>query len=161
MRYFIDTEFIENGPRYPIELISLGIVAEDGRTLYLVSSEFNSVHASDWVKENVLPHVGYQLRNSLQQIADKVLAFVGDDKPEFWGYYAAYDWVVFCQIFGAMVHLPKGWPMYINDLKQLCKSVGNPQLPKDPAGEHNALEDALWNMKAYQFLQEVSLVRTN
>lgn len=31
MRFWFDTEFIENG--HTIDLISIGIVAEDGRTL--------------------------------------------------------------------------------------------------------------------------------
>ena len=54
MRYFIDTEFIESGPKNPIQLISIGIVAEDLRQLYRISSEFNPEDASQWVKETVL-----------------------------------------------------------------------------------------------------------
>jgi hypothetical protein len=34
MNFFLDAEFIERGRHFPIELISLGIVAEDGRELY-------------------------------------------------------------------------------------------------------------------------------
>ena len=34
MKYFIDTEFIESGPLNPIQLISIGVVAEDGREFY-------------------------------------------------------------------------------------------------------------------------------
>lgn len=55
MRYWFDTEFIENGKT--IELLSIGIVAEDGRVLYLESSECNANGASPWVIENVLPHL--------------------------------------------------------------------------------------------------------
>jgi len=40
------------------------------------------------------------------------------DKPEFYAYYADYDWVVFCWLFGSMMNIPKGFPMYCNDLKQ-------------------------------------------
>ena len=35
----------------------------------------------------------------------------GDSKPEFWGYYSDYDWVVTAQMFGTMMDIPKGWPM--------------------------------------------------
>jgi hypothetical protein len=52
MRYFYDTEFIEDGKT--IDLISIGIVAEDGRYLYLQSTEFQHRKASPWVKEHVL-----------------------------------------------------------------------------------------------------------
>lgn len=154
MKYFLDTEFIESGPAKPIQLISIGLVREDGQTLYCVSAEFRDEDASDWVKANVLPHIVGVPRYSLKSIADELIAFIRDDKPEFWGYYADYDWVVFCQIFGAMIDLPKGWPMYCRDIKQLCDDLGNPKLPTQGKGEHNALADAQWNKVAYEFLQE-------
>ena len=52
MRYFYDTEFIEDGST--IELVSIGIVAEDGREYYAVSTEFDASNANEWVRENVL-----------------------------------------------------------------------------------------------------------
>lgn len=159
MKYFLDEEFIESGPHHPIQLISIGIVAEDGREFYAQSSEFDASMASDWVKKNVLskldPRGDYV---SLYDIAQRIIAFVGADaKPEFWGYYADYDWVVFCQIFGTMMDLPKGFPMYCRDIKQLCDWMGNPKLPEQVSGEHNALADAQWNVVAWQFLRDLSL----
>jgi hypothetical protein len=52
MKYFIDTEFIE-GPQKTffgytkptIDLISIGIVAEDGREYYAISKDFNLIEA--------------------------------------------------------------------------------------------------------------------
>jgi len=82
-------------------------------------------------------------------IKNEILRFIGDDKPEFWAYYADYDHVVLCQLFGTMMDLPDGWPMYTRDLKQLCDDLGNPKLPKQQAGEHNALDDALWVKDMY------------
>jgi len=152
MKYFIDTEFSERGRLFPIQLISIGIVAEDGRTFYAVSAEFDEENCSDWVKQNVLPHVLDEAPMSIWTIAESVKLFVGDDKPEFWGYYADYDWVVFCQMFGSMIDLPKGWPMFCRDIKQLCVDKGNPELPKQSSTEHDALNDARWNKLAYEFL---------
>jgi hypothetical protein len=66
MRYFYDTEFVDDGST--IDLISIGIVCEDGRELYLQSVEFDPEKANDWVKENVLnsllvcPHVSGNVR---------------------------------------------------------------------------------------------------
>jgi len=40
MRYWYDTEFIEDGST--IDLISIGIVAEDGREYYAISTEFSA-----------------------------------------------------------------------------------------------------------------------
>jgi hypothetical protein len=177
MRYFIDSEFSERGPKHPIELISIAIVAEDGREFYAINSAWYGFlahrRASKWVQENVLSHLptgadmnmssggsprmaweGRQ-RMSISEIRKEILAFIGDDeKPEFWGHYADYDWVVFCQIFGAMIDLPRGWPMYCKDLKQLVDEKGNPDLPTMPfAIEHHALYDAREIKYRYEWLQ--------
>lgn len=156
MRYFLDTEFIEAGRRNPVTLISIGIVAEDGRSFYAVSSEFNPDDANDWVKANVLPHLGEE-RCTVSHMQRLIAEFCDAEKyggPEFWGYFCDYDWVVFCQIFGAMIDLPKGWPMFCRDIKQLACDLGNPKLPKQESTEHNALNDAKWNKAAYEFLAE-------
>jgi hypothetical protein len=84
-------------------------------------------------------------------------------KPEFWAYYADYDWVVFCQLFGSMIDLPQGFPMYCRDIKQKADEVEEYlqrehdanfrlRLPKQ-MGEHNALADAQWNRKALANLE--------
>ncbi len=153
MRIFLDTEFSERGSTYPIQLISIGMVAEDGREFYAENYECDWGACNEWVKANVLPHLNGP-RLTLPTLAESIKAFVGADKPEFWGYYADYDWVVFCQIFGDMVDLPKGWPMYCRDIKQRCDELGNPQLPKQESAEHNALNDARWNRQAYGFLSQ-------
>jgi 3'-5' exoribonuclease-like protein len=152
VRYFLDTEFLENGPSFPLILLSIGIVAEDGREFYVVNEDAPLELANDWVKANVIPHLGgpkVRRTNS----ATLVRSFIGNNsKPEFWGYYADYDWVVFCQLFGTMINLPKGWPMYCRDLKQWCDMLGNPRLPKQTSQEHNALADARWNKEVWDFL---------
>lgn len=159
MKFFLDTEFIERGPYHPVTLISIGIVSEEGDKLYAVSSEFDSNDASQWVKDNVLSHIpAEEPRFRLDEIARQVKSFVRqlspNAKPEFWGYYADYDWVVFAQIFGTMMDLPKEWPMYCRDLKQWCDDLGNPQLPEQSSTEHNALNDAQWSKIVYEFLEK-------
>ena len=138
-------------------LISIGIVDERGGEFYAVSSDFRKEDCSEWVKANVLPHLVGQKRLPLHDIAILVREWVDvqceDSKPEFWGYYADYDWVVTAQMFGTMMDLPKGWPMYCRDLKQLCDDLGNPALPEQGKGEHNALADARWNKLAYAQLK--------
>lgn len=155
MIYWFDTEFIEDGKT--IELLSIGIVAEDGRSIYLESSECNTNGANDWVKENVIPHlIGGDARVDRVQMQTAIKNFVEDgrERPEFWAYYAAYDWVALCQLFGTMMDLPKGWPMYCRDVKQLCDDLGNPKLPEHGKGEHHALADAKWTRQAWEFLQQ-------
>lgn len=44
---------------------------------------------------------------------------------KFYGYYCAYDWVVFCWLFGKMIDLPKGFPMYCIDVKQMMDIIAD------------------------------------
>ena len=55
--YCYDTEFLEDGKT--IELISIGIVCEDGREYYAVNSDCNweRIRKHDWLWENVVPHL--------------------------------------------------------------------------------------------------------
>ena len=185
MKYWLDTEFIEDGKI--IDLISIGIVAEDGRELYAQRDAANFKAGHDWLWRNVYPsllHFNFRTggraceRNRMadtlrdihegrcakheecawySDIRGMVRAFCDPDKydkPEFWGYYADYDWVVLCQLFGTMMDLPKGWPKYCRDIKQLCDDKGNPKLPEQGRGEHHALADARWNKQVWEFLQE-------
>lgn len=173
-RYFYDTEFIEDGKT--IDLISIGVVADDGRSYYAISTEFNPRKASQWVKDNVLSHLPPRNVNfsdlsiaprvkgeamawrPRKQIANDLLAFfrngpqLEQEKFELWGYYSDYDHVALCQLFGTMMDLPKGWPMYTLDLKQWCYQLGNPKLPEQGKGEHHALADARWNQQVFEFL---------
>jgi hypothetical protein len=147
MRYWFDTEFIEDGKT--INLISIGFVSEDDRTYYAENKECNLSLASNWVKENVLCHLSGPTK-SRKQIAQEIQEFVGES-PEIWAYYADYDWVVLCQLYGTMMQLPKTWPMYALDIKQYAYMLGNPKLPEQTL-EHNALADAKWNKVAWEFL---------
>jgi len=150
MKYFFDTEFIE----YPctIDLISIGIVAEDGREFYAVSSEFDESKASDWVREHVIPILGSTTRQPRHAIAAGILDFMGYDlEPVFWGWYADYDWVVLCWLYGTMMHKPLNFPSYCKDIKQLEDSMGI-KAPRQLVGNHNALDDARWNKSAYDYI---------
>ena len=261
MKYFIDTEFLE-GPqkeKFPIslfrkqtpntiDLISIGIIAEDGREYYAISKDFNLEEAWNrfdinlvkvgekkyrqkvyWLRENVLKPIfmelfkNYELTNDIysnkqvnafvktvdsgaldhlfcftslksllslygktnKQIAEEVKEFcdfwntlnsgrsLQNHPIEFYAYYADYDWVVFCWLFGKMIDLPKEFPMYCRDLKQMMDdkyySIGTQKLPKNgwiellkqhssypqQTDEHNALADARWNKKLYEFLTKL------
>lgn len=151
-RFFFDTEFIEDGKT--IELVSIGIAAENGRTYYAEVEGVDYSRADPWLHENVFPHLTGETKPR-GQIAAEVAAFVGE-KPEFWAYYADYDWVALCQLYGRMIDLPKGWPMFCRDVKQLAVSLGDPNLPKQATVEHHALADAIDTMAKWHFLDRLS-----
>jgi hypothetical protein len=149
MKWFLDTEFHEDGR--VIDLISIALVCEDGREYYAVSSDFNPDDCSDWVKSNVLPYLPPRATwKTRAEIASEIEALVLSDefRPEFWAYFADYDWVALCQLYGRMIDLPKGFPFYCNDLKQEMARLQFPK-PPGPANEHDALVDARWNRNLY------------
>lgn len=120
-----------------------------------------------------------------KQIASEVFDFTGtyqdsggltDNNKQFYGYYADYDWVVFAWLFGKMIDLPEGFPMYCKDLKQLLdekilsnyteevrikgfkenlKWVKKLDIYPKQEDEHNALSDARWNKKLHEFIKEL------
>lgn len=165
-----------------IEMLSIGLVREDGEEYYAVNADANLLKANEFVVAHVIPHLptkprpvmewakqypemlkdvaqvsldtGHPDVKSRWQISNEVLSFVGP-KPEFWGYYADYDWVLLCQLYGRMVDLPPGWPMYCLDIKQFAWMMGDPKLPDHDLNlgpEHHALSDARWNWHAWHFL---------
>ena len=155
MKWFIDTEFNENGKT--IELISIALVNEHGHGYYAISTEFDPAACNDWVKANVLTKLGERhpdsdLWKSRSEIAEDVKGLLQrGGAPEIWGYFSDYDWVAFCQLFGCMIDLPDGFPMYCLDLKQEMHRLGvaREQLPEQAANEHNALADAFWIRSAW------------
>jgi hypothetical protein len=172
-RFFYDSEFLEDGKT--IELISIGIVCEDGRTYYAVNrdSPWKRIAKHQWLVENVvryLPRIHgdrrLQVRRSNPlaldfehpamkssiQIASDVVEFIAPQPGaniELWADYCAYDHVALCQLFGTMMDLPDGMPMWTHDLEQLWVSSGRPKKPDQGEGMHNALEDARWNQRLF------------
>jgi hypothetical protein len=179
-RIWYDTEFLEDGKT--IELISIGLVREDGAEYYAVSEDATKrrlrrrIRNSDWLMANVVPslpkfHGDANLTapnrwlfnysdpcvKPRHVIAREVRGFIlATPGPELWAWYGAYDHVALAQLFGRMIDLPKGVPMWTNDLKQECERLGNPQVPQQPAGQHNALQDARHNRVIDSFLSAIA-----
>lgn len=221
MKYFLDTEFIEGTQekrvlwfklktKPTIDLISIGIKAEDGREYYAISKDFNLKEAWNrfdlktydvggktfqykdyWIRDNVLRSIWRLTPNqerftykgmkkiikdngkSSKQIAKEVKHFIAgrdiNEEKEQWildydtkdvqlyGYYSAYDHVAFCWLFGKMIDLPDGFPMFAFDIQQQIEEykIDKNQLLKEvpQVNCHNALQDAIWNKSAYNWIQ--------
>ncbi len=176
MRHFLDTEFLEDGKT--IQLISLGMVAEDDREFYAVNGDapWDRIVGHGWLMENVIPSLlhegavhwyasgdtehlvpdwdaGHVL--SPAGIAAGVVDLIGNDPyAQLWAYYGAYDHIALCQLWGRMLDLPKHVPMWTHDLKQEMEYRGVSQLPSQTSGQHNALADARWNRDSFLWLQQ-------
>lgn len=157
VRYFYDCEFIEDGNT--IELISIGVVAEDGREYYAVSSEFNPDRAGRWVRRNVLPKLPppasplWRTRDKIR--ADLMEFFVPRPGivPELWAWVAAYDHVVLCQLWGPMTELPRVMPRFTRELRQHWEDHGSPPIPPAPDDAHDALADARHNFAKFEAIE--------
>jgi hypothetical protein len=113
-----------------------------------------------------------------KQIAEEVKNFCGDIdsrlrsfrrgdsfEPEFYAYYGSYDWVAFCWLFGKMIDLPKGFPYLTYDIQQLIveNNIDKKQLLKEvpQINNHNALQDALWNKNAFNWIENEIKYKNN
>ncbi len=139
MRYFYDTEFIDNGRI--IDLISIGVVAEDGREFYAVSTEFDPESAGRWVRTNVLPKLPspasalWRSRRQIREGLEEFLGVDGDEPIELWAWVGAYDHVALCQLWGPMTEsAPADSPFH----QRVTSGVGRPRLPAHaaPAARH-------------------------
>ena len=179
MRVAHDWEFIEDG--HTIDPISVGMVAEDGRELYYVFAEIDEAQlkkricANKWLVENVIAHLPLREKPSKllvdrsdltfnldwgsntimprRMIRNAVREFLAATPDlELWADYAAYDHVALAQLFGTMMDLPPGVPMWTHDLQQQTQNV-TVDLPEEGT-PHNALDDARQVMRTLRWLEE-------
>lgn len=155
MRFFYDCEFIEDGQT--IDLLSIGMVTEDGDELYVVSTECDTSRANSWVKRNVLPKLPNPNDDawcSREKMRERIVQFWGthaDSNPmELWAWVAAYDHVALCQLWGDMAALPPRVPRFTYELKQYWLHSGKPAIPGKPADAHDALADARHNLARFR-----------
>jgi hypothetical protein len=152
VRIWFDTEFIEDGKT--IDLLSIGLVREDDKRLYMENGEADFRKASPWVRQNVFPYLmGGSSAYTRPEIAKEIREFAGNS-PEFWADFCAYDWVAICQLYGTMMQLPEGWPMFCLDVRQLIHAAGGDRvkLPLFAGQAHYAMADALYCKRIWEYV---------
>ena len=156
MRFFYDTEFIEDGTT--IDLVSIGVVDEHGREFYAVSTEFDPTRAGPWVRDHVLdklPSPADQAWCDRATMKSRLLKFLNRDRErvELWAWFAAYDHVALAQLWGDMPALPRELPRFTRELRQRWEDVGKPTLPPPPTDAHDALADARHNLARWKVIE--------
>lgn len=193
-----------------IELISSDVSLIQIEEAFYRNDNTEGGEPNYWLRDNVLKPLFYKLREkhmikgstlefdpdnifliitefglTKEEMAVEIEKFIrtnttSQEKIELYGYYSAYDHVAFCWIFGRMLDLPKGFPMYTIDLKQMLDetveeyitvtaySSGNHVVPSYNSAlnyikglqgypvnneEHTAIGDAKWNLELYKFLK--------
>ena len=152
-RYFYDCEFIEDGRT--IELVSIGVVGEDGREFYAVSAEFDPGRAGSWVASHVLPQLpppADPAWRSRARIREDLFGFLtAPGLPvQLWAWCAAYDHVVLAQLWGDMPALPRAIPRFTYEIRQHWETAGCPPVPDGRRDRHHALADARTGFARWQ-----------
>lgn len=187
MKLFFDTEF--TGLHQSTSLISIGIVTEAGNKFYGESLDYDESQVDDWLKENVIKNLylaktvfsqsdDQDIETAIQytqkgrtveilgpqkDITDTLvewLADIGASQYEIWSDCLSYDWVLFCQLFGGALNIPKNIYYIPFDICTLFKAKGvDPDINreefadlKEQSQKHNALWDAIVIKACYEKL---------
>jgi hypothetical protein len=196
-KVFFDCEF--TGLHKNTTLISIGLISECGKTFYAELTDYDRLQINDWVRNNVISKLNYPKIESNAKMAslsddtrsDMVIYGTQDDvkfhlihwlkqfkEIEMWGDVLAYNWVLFCQIFGGGRNIPCKYigddspiegeivwhPSYIPfDIATLFYVKGiDPDINReeyvgvnDSSDKHNALHDARIIRKCFNKLHLV------
>lgn len=165
MRVYFDCEF--TGLQQRTELISIGLISEGGRTFYAEFNDYNDRMLDEWLHNNVIVNLRFNaehasnpvvdmehhaMKGSTGQVAQTLRAWLEQwDRVEMWSDCLAYDWVLFCNLFGGAMNLPPNVfyiPVDISTI-MLIKGVDPDVNREEFAGlldvkalKHNALWDA-------------------
>ena len=183
---FLDCEF--TGLHQNTTLISIGIVSECGKTFYAELNDFDPSQVDKWLQDNVIDSMfltrlmkigedghfweGCELHacnmETLKVRLEKWLSQF--ESIEMWSDCLAYDWMLFCQIFGHAFSIPKHVHYIPFDICTLFKSKGiDPDISREEFGgeniydgvklklngapTHNALRDSFLIRSCYNNLQ--------
>ena len=161
MKIFFDTEF--TGLHQGTTLISIGMIAEDGRELYCELNDYDKTQIDDWLKDNVIANLHNTNPINTEQLRKAVEGFIEPyDKVEIWSDCLSYDWVLFCQIFGHAFNIPKNVYYIPFDIcPLLLEKVGDADINREEyAGNMIEVNDSHnWGVKKHNALWDAYVIR--
>lgn len=178
MKYFLDTEFIEyldslSNPR--TDLISVGIVREDGEKFYKVLSDvdLDEIYNNDWVKDNVyipamkalfpdktgddLVEAIYEYNYTKEDLKKDLFEFFNSDPNEvkdrqIYAFYGAYDLALLCEVTSFM-NAP--FNPVLHEIQVLIDALPDnikDGMPEQDSDAHLAINDAEYNRIMYNYI---------
>lgn len=194
MKVFFDLEF--TGLHQNTTPISLALRAHDGHEFYAEFTDYNHDHLDDWLIGNVLQNlilpdhmseyagaIGTSfITGTRAEIAGAAGAWLKQlgDTAQMVGDCLAYDWVLFCELFGGAHQLPDNVcyiPVELCTVLEMCKidpDVSRARLldvmgyswvdAREPIGnQHNALYDvrvmaAIWDGLEYEASRQLNCI---
>lgn len=164
MRVFFDTEF--TGLHQNTTLISIGLVDEDGATFYAEFTDYDRSQVDSWLQINVIDNLilddsvfldidtetnSTNVKAGSEFIAHSLKEWLSKyDSVEMWSDCLAYDWVLFCNLFGDAHNIPDNVGYIPMDVCTLLKVKGvDPDISREEfidetidGVKHNSLYDA-------------------
>ena len=172
-RVFIDTEF--TGLHKDTTIISIGMKSPTGDKFYAEFTDYDKSQVNSWLQENVIDKLlfnnrgeftslktsygvkNYTCKGRKEEVVKAMYTWFkavynvdNGNIVEVWSDCLAYDWVLFCDLFGGALNLPKFIYYIPQDICTLFKAAGiDPDINREEFSEyvsstnkHNALHDA-------------------
>lgn len=178
-KLFFDTEF--TGLIRNTELISIGIIDEDGRSFYAEINDYDNSLITPWIQENVIDNLilgdgftvirtpmYFSLNGSKEEISKSLNNWLSEyDKVEFISDCNSYDHVLLVDLItngGSALDMPEFISPYCHDINQdiaIYYNVSNEEAfnmsrekiaNTNADGKHNALKDAVDIKKIYEMI---------
>jgi hypothetical protein len=167
MKIFFDSEF--TGLHKNTTLISIGLISEDGKTFYGELRDYDKSQVNEWILTNVINHTSYLKDSGNMEIASKSydcvyrpynnkIYLMEDLKEWLWQFRdiemisdcLAYDWILFCDLFGNALNLPRNISYIPTDICTIFRLKGiDPDISREEfidypieGTKHTALYDA-------------------
>ena len=173
---FLDCEF--TGLTKDTDLISLCLYQDEDSFFYAEFNDYDVQKISPWHEQHVLNRLYYHSNTEIMSSAGNVIKMKGSrDKItseltkwlslfssiQIWGDVPAYDWVLFCDLFGGALAIPKQIHYICGDIATLLirsgidKDISRIEFVKDSLKQtnheqHNAFFDAYLTRLCYQKL---------
>lgn len=176
MKIFMDLEF--TGLHQQTKPISIGLVDENNKKFYAEFNDYkNGILDRDrkWIMSNIIPNLLYgKIHNDYELcewyhygdtnfIKEKIKKWLSEyDNIEIWSDCYAYDWVLFCQLFGHAFNIPNNICYIPFDISTLFKIKNiDPDISREvfagikSDGKHNSLHDAMVIKACYEKLIKI------
>ena len=145
--------------------ISMGLIAENGNTFYAEFSGVKTDLLTDWLKEYVVPQLRFEhiyesapvldfehhaMKADKQKVAFALQAWLAQfEQVHMWGDCLAYDWMLFCELWGGAERLPANVFYIPFDLATYLMVKGlDPDVSREEyAGLAGKKHNALWDAK--------------
>lgn len=135
MNVYFDTEF--TGLHKDTTLISIGLVAENGKTFYAEFSDYDTSQVDDWIQENVIDNLQFnhmsthmsarqgcvEMKGPKKYVGECLRIWFDQFKEPFGGVQLVsdvchYDMVLLIDLFGSAFDLPKCVNAACHDINQ-------------------------------------------